>query len=78
MAIDGPVPGGRCTKCGKRFLDDIYRFQGIILCGDCRYFVRHGRWPSYDRHPGANGTTAGGIIAVKETAYHGFRVDGEN
>jgi len=71
---DGPVAGGRCTKCGGSFTYDIYCYRGVILCGDCRYFVRHGRWPSHDKTPGGNGTSAGAIIAAKEAVYHGLRL----
>ncbi len=73
MLPDGPVSGGRCTKCGERFIWDIYRYRGVILCGDCRYFVRHGRWPNHDKYPGGNATSAADIIAAHEAAYHGLQ-----
>lgn len=73
VSPDGPVRRGRCSHCGGDFDSDIYRFRGVILCGECRYYVRHGRWPSHDRSPGGNFTSADEIIAAHEDAYHGKR-----
>ena len=73
MSPDGPVGEGTCTNCGEYHMGDIYRYRGVILCGDCRYYVRHGRWPNHDRNPGGNGTTAEAIITAHEAAYHGSR-----
>jgi hypothetical protein len=65
---DGPVPCGRCEMCQQFFDDDIYILRGVILCGDCRYFVRNGRWPNYDRV--ANGESFSGYLAVCEWSFH--------
>lgn len=65
-APDGPVRHGRCSHCGNEFDSDIYRFRGAILCGDCRYYVRHGRWPNYDRLPRASWLSAEEIAALDE------------
>jgi len=71
MLPDGPVHDAICTKCYEFFEDDIYRYQGINLCGDCRYWVIHGRWPNYDKNPGGNCRSADSVIARGEIAYHG-------
>ena len=71
MLPDGPVPFGQCTQCGESFTDDIYRFRGAILCGDCRYFVRHGRWPNYAKSFGGNTRSS---VTEEEAAYHGLRI----
>jgi len=39
--VDGPVSEGECVDCGLRFITDVYRWHGQILCGDCRYMRRH-------------------------------------
>jgi len=70
---DGPVPSGRCEYCRKSFDHDIYLFRGVVLCGDCRYYVRNGRWPNYERSIGDNGRTSRAAIAHSEYQYHGSR-----
>ena len=70
MPEDGPVSSGHCTACGGYFADDIYRYMGVILCGDCRYYVRHGRVPNHEPHPGAGSPTSG-VISAQESRYHG-------
>jgi hypothetical protein len=42
---DGPVTSGTCRLCNERFTSDVYRLDGWIYCGDCRYRVRHGMDP---------------------------------
>lgn len=39
---------GRCCLCdyGNLRTFDTYLCQGFILCGDHRYYVRHGRMPA--------------------------------
>ena len=71
---DGPAPRSRCGMCGEFRLTDIYRYRGRILCGDCRFFVRHGRWPNYDVCPGGNTRAAGDIIEIQDARYHGYVV----
>ena len=61
---DGPVPCGRCEMCQQFCDDDIYLQRGGILCGDCRFFVRNGRWPNYDRI--ANGESLMSHLAIRE------------
>jgi len=68
---DGPVPCGRCELCKEFFDDDIYLLRGVTLCGDCRFFVRNGRWPSYERSIGQNARTGDIAIAKAEKRYHG-------
>lgn len=49
---DGPLPAGmkpECRHCGVRKDSDIYIYKGRVLCGDCRYKVRTGKWPSYGK-----------------------------
>lgn len=56
---DRPIRGGRCSRCYEFFSTDIYIFRGQVLCGECRYVVRHNKLPprpetwgadsSYDR-----------------------------
>ncbi len=67
---DGPVGHGRCSHCGNEFESDIYRFRGDILCGDCRYYVRHGRWPNYDRLPRASWLSSEEAVALHEQDRH--------
>jgi hypothetical protein len=75
IASDGPVHHGRCSRCGKVSDDDMYRCQGVILCGDCRYYVRHGRWPNYSHTPQAPHVSADAVVAAHEKAFHGRRID---
>lgn len=37
LFAEGPIPKGECQKCHRYCTCDIYRYQGRILCGDCRY-----------------------------------------
>jgi hypothetical protein len=70
---DGPVPCGRCEMCCKFFDEDIYSLRGVILCGDCRFFVRNGRWPNYEHSVGFNGSTGDIAVEASESLYHGWR-----
>jgi hypothetical protein len=54
---DGPVTMGPCSACGKFCTHDIYRWHGVIVCGDCRYEMRHGKPPSHERGIGNHHTT---------------------
>lgn len=47
-ARDGapPLLGG-CARCGEIHADDMYTYQGLTVCGDCRYFLRTGRSAPY-------------------------------
>jgi len=42
---DGPIKEGLCHDCGLYFGDDIYVYQDLILCGECRYWARHNKRP---------------------------------
>lgn len=64
VAPDGPVRHGRCSHCGHEFDSDVYRYRGAILCGDCRYYIRHGRWPNYDSLPRASWLSTEEAIAL--------------
>ena len=74
VPAEGPVPRGRCIFCRQYFADDIYLERGLILCGDCRYYVRHGRWPNYERRP--RDQTADEMLAeMQAKGYLSTRVD---
>lgn len=46
LPTDGPVGVScACSSCGFRKSHDMYRYLGVVLCGDCRFFARSGRWP---------------------------------
>lgn len=70
MIPDGPVISGRCTACGSLKDHDIYRYLGIVLCGDCRYVARHGREPHHDARPGG-GLGASHTIDDAKILYDG-------
>lgn len=62
---DGPCEcGGKCQKCHELFSTDIYHYQGWVLCGECRYFVRH------NKHPSREGTSTS-LPLTSETQYSG-------
>lgn len=42
---NGPLRDDYCVDCGLYFHTDIFRWRGIILCGECRYIRRTGRLP---------------------------------
>lgn len=47
---DGPCEGGgTCINCQEWHGFDIYFWRGRLLCGDCRFYIRHGQWPVYSR-----------------------------
>lgn len=49
--MDGPIPSGECCRCAEKKSFDIYIYQGRVLCGDCRYYVRTGQLPVYGQRP---------------------------
>jgi hypothetical protein len=49
-----PIGAGRCCACSHWCDDDIYDCGGWVLCGDCRYTLRHDREPIHEQHPGYN------------------------
>lgn len=48
----GPAGVNYCCDCGLYFKDDIYWVNGRTYCGDCRYFLRHGRMPTHEKGVG--------------------------
>jgi predicted nucleic acid-binding Zn-ribbon protein len=43
---DGPYSGmHKCADCDGWFSDDMFVLAGDVVCGDCRYRRRHGRYP---------------------------------
>lgn len=40
---------GECCRCHQR--DELFWYEGRIYCGDCRYYMRHGVWPTFGRRP---------------------------
>ena len=44
VPIPMEVDTEECCRCYRRH--DLYRHEGRVYCGDCRYFMRHGRWPA--------------------------------
>lgn len=88
---DGAFPtGGQfifCHSCGFYYNDDVYIYQGKVMCGDCRYKARTGRVPAHEPHPGFNGTGRtededwntfqGGRGSKTNGRFHNFGVDSE-
>lgn len=46
VLLDGPIPNGQCVGCGLPKKFDVYRCDGLVLCGDCRFKYRHGYYPA--------------------------------
>lgn len=52
--LDGPYGFARtgqaaqCQECGLVVSCDLYYFGGVLLCGDCRYWRRHGVPPTHE------------------------------
>jgi hypothetical protein len=40
-----PLERGTCDRCGTETKHDIYQCGPATLCGECRYWLRHGRRP---------------------------------
>jgi len=65
-----PIERGQCSHCCRQCHCDIYEFKagklkGKTLCGDCRYFQRHGRLPQKETRPRVD------ISEVEAHRYHG-------
>lgn len=50
---DGPCGAGSCCKCERYFSSDVFRLNGEIVCGECRFEVIHGYLPSHERGGGS-------------------------
>ena len=69
---DGPV--GRyatCKDCGVYCKTDMYYFHHRTICGDCRYFRRHGREPSHDGIARIKSGCVADPVAQKELRHRG-------
>lgn len=66
---DGPIEAKRsieCDHCHNKYTDDIYVYRHRVLCGCCRYKMRHGRLP--DRKPSYGIAHTG---SEHDRAFHG-------
>lgn len=64
-----PVLGSHeCADCHLTYTNDLYWCDGEIICGDCRYFRRHGAWPC--RNDGGSGAM-GDAAEAADIRYHG-------
>lgn len=50
IIADGPIKTGTCKRCGCVYHHDIFNWHGMVLCGDCRYWERHGKVPPRESH----------------------------
>lgn len=75
MIGDGPVAQGECCDCGMKFKEDVYRYKGRILCGECRYVARHKQMPPRACPPAVQLVRASVVYNGRNDSLHGNRYD---